>query len=99
MAKAKGSPKTGGRTKGSLNKRTLDGEAYAKAIVEDADGRNRLLESFQQGTMPPQVLLHLLQLAYGKPTELLTYASTNGHAPTSYYLTPVTASPRDAGTS
>lgn len=99
-----GNPK--GREPGSRNQRTLDGEAYAKAIVEDAKGRARLLRDFQQGKLPPQVLLHLFQLAYGTPKELTVYAiqevrpdaaATAEPTPTRYYLSPITAAGGDAG--
>ena len=83
MPKPKGTPKTGGRKRGTPNKRTVDGEAYARALVEDPEGIEKLRESFREGTMPYQVLIHLLQLAYGTPRELTGYAiavARNGQA-------------------
>ena len=74
----------GGRTKGTRNKRTVDGEAYARAIVEDVGGIEALRKQFRRGTLPPALLLHLWQLAYGTPKELTLHAITvvsNGHAP------------------
>ena len=93
-------PQNWRRTRGTRNKRTIDGEAYARAIVEYPAGIEHLRESFRDGTMPYQVLIHLLQLAYGTPRELTNYAITvanNGHGPgpdtahqtTVYRLSPV----------
>jgi len=79
----------GGSRKGRPNKRTLDGQAYARAIVEDPQGRGRLLTDFQQGTLPPPILLYLLQMAYGKPYEVIPNAGSADTTPTLYTLTPV----------
>jgi hypothetical protein len=92
-----GTPKTGGRTAGTPNKRTVDGEAYARAIIEDEEGIATLRGLFRQGVLPPQLLLHLWQLAYGTPKELTVYAiaASNGESPgaedppTRYVLTPL----------
>ena len=43
----------GGRSKGTRNKRTVDGEAYARAIIEDAEVRAMLLKQAQQGVSLP----------------------------------------------
>lgn len=64
-----GRPKTGGRRKGTSNKRTVDGEAYARAIVEDAQVRDRLLAMAQDGTLSPELLKTFLAYAFGKPQE------------------------------
>ena len=72
----------GGRTKGTRNKRTVDGETYARAILEDDKVRKRFLLDCQRGKLPYPVVLHLLQLAYGTPKELTSHAidRVNGHA-------------------
>ena len=41
-----------GRPRGSRNKRIIDGEAYARAIVEDPEVRAQLLKQAQQGVLP-----------------------------------------------
>lgn len=69
MAKPKGAPKTGGRRPGSRNKRTVDGEAYARAIVEDAAVRARLLAMAQDGSLSPELVKTFLSYAFGKPME------------------------------
>lgn len=97
MAGTGGKRPGAGRPPGHRNQRTIDGEAYARAIVEDEDGIEALREQFRQGTLPPQLLLHLWQLAYGTPKELTVYAiaSSNGESPgpeetpTRYVLTPL----------
>lgn len=64
-----GQPKTGGRRKGTSNKRTVDGEAYARAILEDQAVRDKLLAMAQDGTLSPEVLKTFLAYAFGKPQE------------------------------
>lgn len=59
----------GGRRKGTRNKRTVDGEAYARAIVEDAEVRSRLLAMAQDGSLSPELVKTLLAYAFGKPQE------------------------------
>jgi hypothetical protein len=70
MPRPKGTPRTGGRVKGTPNKRTLDGEAYARAIVEDPLVRARLLQMCQVGEIPVELLKLLFAYAYGKPSEV-----------------------------
>ena len=80
---AKPGERRGGRQPGTRNKRTVDGETYARAILEDEKVRKRFLLDCQRGKLPYPVVLHLLQLAYGTPKELTTHAidRVNGHAP------------------
>jgi hypothetical protein len=61
----------GGRAKGTRNKRTVDGEAYARAIVEDATVRARLLAMAQDGTLSPELVKTFLSYAFGKPVEVI----------------------------
>lgn len=87
----------GGRAKGTRNKRTVDGESYARAILENEKVRQRFLLDCQRGKLPYPIVLHLLQLAYGTPKELTSHAidRVNGDAsgtdetPTRYVLTPL----------
>ena len=77
----KGGPNPGaGRPKGSRNKRSLDGEAYARAIVEDATVRETLLKQAQQGVLSPDLVKTLFSYAFGKPVEVVDV--DNGDSPT-----------------
>jgi uncharacterized protein YbjT (DUF2867 family) len=60
-----------GRPKGRRNKRTIDGEAYARAIVEDATVRARILAMAQDGTLSPELVKTFLSYAFGKPVEVV----------------------------
>lgn len=60
-----------GRPKGRRNKRTIDGEAYARAIVEDATVRATLLHQAQSGEMSADLVKALLTYAFGKPVEVV----------------------------
>jgi hypothetical protein len=60
-----------GRQVGSRNKRTLDGEAYARAIVEDPEVRAQLLKQAQQGILPYVLMQMFFAYAYGKPVEVV----------------------------
>lgn len=61
----------GGRQKGTPNKRTVDGERYARAIVEDPQVRATLLAQAQAGTLAPELFKVFLAYAYGKPYEVV----------------------------
>ena len=64
-----------GRKKGSLNKATTAGRAFAQAIVEDEDFREKLLAQAKEGVgsspiqLPPTFAITLLYYAYGKPVD------------------------------
>jgi hypothetical protein len=66
-----GQPKTGGRRQGTPNKRTVDGEAYARAIVEDEAVRARILAMAQDGSLSPELVKTFLAYAFGKPAEVI----------------------------
>jgi hypothetical protein len=74
MPKPKGAPKTGGRARGTPNKRTVDGEAYARALVEDSAVRDRLLTQARAGEMSADLIKTFLAYAFGKPVEVSTNA-------------------------
>ena len=61
----------GGRQVGTPNKRTVDGEAYARAIVEDPEVRSQLLKQAQQGVLPFVLMQMFFAYAYGKPHEVV----------------------------
>lgn len=68
MAKGK---KTGGRTKGTPNKRTIEIKDAARTFLADEQGQAKMLEQYQQGTLNPTVLALLYHYAYGKPKDTL----------------------------
>lgn len=72
MARQRGTPKTGGRRAGTPNKRTLDGEAWARAIVDDTAVRQALLDLARAGTLPPDLMKTLLAYAFGKPPDVVS---------------------------
>ena len=61
----------GGRQVGSRNKRSLDGEAYARAIVCDPVVQAMLLKQAQQGVLPVVLMQMFFAYAYGKPHEVV----------------------------
>ena len=69
-----------GRPRGSRNQRALDGEAYARAIVEDPTVRATWLKQAQDGVMPADLVKTLLSYAFGKPVEVVDV--DNGDSPT-----------------
>jgi hypothetical protein len=82
----KGGPNPGaGRPKGSRNKRTLDGEAFARAIVEDTAVRAQLLKQAQDGEMPAVLVQTLLSYAFGKPVDVVIEGE--GETPRSVTIT------------
>ena len=62
----------------------MDGEAYARAIVEDPEVRAALLKQAQQGVLPPVLVQTLLAYAFGKPVEVIE--SDNGDSPRSFTI-------------
>lgn len=75
MAKGR---KTGGRTRGTLNKTTADVAAAARALVEDSVYQVGFKARLQTGDLPPAVEAMLWHYAYGKPTEHLQLAGEGG---------------------
>jgi hypothetical protein len=61
----------GGSRKGRRNKRTVDGETYARRIVEDPTVLATLLKTAQDGTMPADLVKTFLAYAFGKPVEVV----------------------------
>lgn len=70
-----------GRPKGSPNNRRIDGERYARSIVEDPIVRAKLLEQAQQGVLPFVLMQMFFAYAYGKPHEVVDV--DNGDSPRS----------------
>ena len=65
----KGTPKTGGRKRGSPNKVTVEVRTWARSVVEDPQVHATTLDLARTGRLAPAVLIELLHYAYGKPKE------------------------------
>lgn len=61
--------KTGGRQKGSTNKKTIHAEAMAAEIIDDPRYRKTLKERAIAGTLSPGVEALLMHYRFGKPQE------------------------------
>lgn len=72
----------GGSRKGRPNKRTVDGEAYARAIVEDPAVQARILAMAQEGTLSPELVKTFLAYAFGKPHEVIESGDSDSQART-----------------
>jgi hypothetical protein len=66
----KGTPKTGGRKAGTLNKATQEAKALAAAIVHQPDYLVQLAQRVNEGKAPHMETL-LWHYAHGKPKEML----------------------------
>jgi hypothetical protein len=76
----KGTPKTGGRKKGTPNKATVEIKTLAQTFVQDAAGQAKLLEQYRDGTIAPGVLQLMLHYAYGKPKDQVEHSGEVGIA-------------------
>lgn len=75
----------GGSRKGRPNKRALDGERYARAIIEDQAVRATFLKQAQAGEMSADLVKTLLSYAYGKPIEVVD--SGDSDSPRTFTIT------------
>jgi hypothetical protein len=82
---ARGIKTGGGSRKGRPNKRHLDGERYARAIMEDPTVIATLLKQAQDGLMSADLAKTLLSYAYGKPIEVVE--NGDGDSPRSVTIT------------
>ena len=71
-----------GRPKGSRNQRLIDGETYARAIVDDPEVRAQLLKQAQQGVLPPALMQMFFTYAFGKPVEVVDVGDNGSQART-----------------
>jgi hypothetical protein len=72
MGWPKGQPRAGtgvGRKAGGANKRSIEVEAWARGLLEDATVRKSLEDKLKQGSLPPVLVQMLFAYAYGKPRE------------------------------
>jgi hypothetical protein len=76
----KGTPKTGGSQKGTPNKVTVEVRDAAKAIVEDAEYRERFIARAHAGELAPALESMLWYYAYGKPKERVELEAPKGMA-------------------
>ena len=74
----KGTPKTGGRTKGTPNKATVEVREAARQLVEDPEYRENLAKRIRAGIAAPGMEALLWHYAYGKPKELVEVGGPNG---------------------
>ena len=65
----KGTPKTGGRQKGTPNKTTVEVRAWARKLIEDPEVQATTLELARAGRLAPAVFIELFHYAYGKPKD------------------------------
>lgn len=63
--------KTGGRTKGTPNKTTVEIRTVMQEFLADAAGQAKLREQYQKGELNPSVLALFYHYAYGKPKDTL----------------------------
>ena len=63
-----------GRPAGSRNKRTLEAQAVAKAIIEHPAVQARWLEQAIAGELSPTIVQLLCYYAWGKPVERVEHA-------------------------
>lgn len=65
----KGTPKTGGRARGTPNKATVEVKAACAAIVDDPTYRRTLAARARAGELAPAVECMLWYYRFGKPKE------------------------------
>jgi hypothetical protein len=61
--------KTGGRSKGTLNKATREARSFCASVVDDVVYQNRLRRRALAGTLSPALECMLWHYAKGKPTD------------------------------
>ena len=71
-----------GRPKGSRNQRLIDGETYARAIVDDPEVRAVLLRQAQQGVLPADLMKLFFTYAFGKPVEVVDVGDSDSQTRT-----------------
>jgi hypothetical protein len=69
----RGTPKTGGRQKGTPNKVTVEARQAASEMVNDPFYRRRLLRDLRQRKVAPAVEAMLWYYAHGKPKEIVAH--------------------------
>ncbi len=74
----KGTPKTGGRKKGTPNKATVEAKLACSEIIDDPAYRFKLLSRARAGKLAPAVECMLWHYAKGKPKETIEHQTEDG---------------------
>jgi hypothetical protein len=72
----KGTPKTGGRVKGTPNKVSFEVKNFCRRLVEDPIYQAGFIGRLHGGTLPPGLEAMVWNYAFGKPTEQLEVSGT-----------------------
>jgi hypothetical protein len=93
----KGTPKTGGRKKGTPNKATVEARAFASSIVDDPKYQANLRKRALAGKLKPQIEAMLWHYAKGKPVERYQFVGDDGQKGLTVNLKLVDDAPAGAG--
>lgn len=74
IGRPKGTPKTGGRQKGTPNKTTVEVREFARALFARPAVQARIIAMAEEGKLAPAVFVAYLQYAYGKVPETVQVA-------------------------
>ena len=74
----KGKAKTGGRTKGTRNKATLEIKAFALSILTRPKYQAHIRRLADHGKLPPHLETLLYHYAWGKPKEVMEHTGKDG---------------------
>lgn len=74
----KGTPKTGGRQKGTPNKATTEIREWAQKFLADPKGQAMTLQQYREGKLNPTIHQLLYHYAYGKPKETIEHQIPEG---------------------
>lgn len=74
----KGTPKTGGRQKGTPNKVTSDVRQFCLGVLADEDYRENLKKRARAGDLAPAVECMLWHYAHGRPKEQVEVSGAGG---------------------
>lgn len=78
MPRPKGTPKTGGRKRGSVSRHLSDVGARCRAMVDDPTYQASFLARLAEGKLPPALEAMAWHYAHGKPSETLALTGANG---------------------
>lgn len=73
-----GTPKTGGRTKGTPNKATVEVEARCRALIESDEYIKYFEHRLSVGQLPPALEAMTWHYAYGKPPDSFKFPTPDG---------------------
>ncbi len=75
VGRPKGSPKTGGRQKGTPNKATTEVGQFFRGVLESEAYRQQLTHRLEEGKVAPAVEALAYHYAYGKPKDTIDVRS------------------------